>query len=451
MGQNSRLSYPSRKSQRDDAECSIAGCDSSTPIHSSDSWVVLPNVRQIPLHHLRPFHPSVSSSSINLAESEFPYPLHPGETAIFVFQTEEDCISDQQFTELLKVVNVKVFIVTMTTEGPEISRVRLDTDEDGGKLDEEVDLFGTVEAANPTTIPYFPSENQASSTGQLTSECIISSSHSLSSTKVVSTPSGSGSSGSQCFQSSLLSSSKLHHNVSLKKKFEEAFHFSLHEKEKIFSHTTMENFWTPPTMVLWRCGLSPPSHYSTSFYYEPDFPQELPERLKEEAFKYGSILALKSLSSPNILPCYASFPCAYTPAHLHYMTVSPTCKGGAEGFTVLMVSASDCPPCRKVFSQAKTLWDSLPVNTSLYKVDWYLAKELRECFEVDLIPFFILIKNTEILRCPNPISCHLNSSSQLSLSGQRWTPVDTLQQSDIDRIIFFIEQYTKPLSFTDDF
>lgn len=448
MLQSPKQTYPCRKSQRDDSAEFETPQSGRNSLHS-DSWLLIRNVRHIPLSHLKKFQPS-SDTSIDSAHPQLPYELSPGEMAIFVFQTDQDCISDHQFSELLKLANVKVFIITTSTTDPENSRVRLKTDEVGGKQDEEMDLFGGADAANCSRFPHLSSGNPLSIGVEGISQSALQSLHLRSPIKLGSTPSGSVSNTSQCFQSSLLSSSKLDTNLSCKKLLNEVFHLSLYEAENIFSPTTLENFWNPPTMLLWRCGFASPSHYSNFFHYEPEFPQEFPAKLKEEAYTYGAILGLKSLSSPNILPCYASFPCAYTPAHLHDMTISATCKGGTEGFTVLMVSASDCPPCRRVFSQAKRLWDSLPANTSLYKVDWYLAKELRECFAVDLIPFFILLKNAEILRCPNPIAC-TTSSSQVSSSTLKWNAVDTLQQSDVDRIIFFIEQHTKPLSFDEDF
>lgn len=442
---SSCLGQKSQRSDVDDAEALEAG--SFTQF--SDAWQVSPNVRHLALHGFKKVLPSCDSS-VNPSSPSPPYALSPGETAVFIFQTSQDYISDQQLTELLTVANVKVFIITANTSNPETSRARLEKDEMIEKLDDEEELFHSVESSSFTVTPTFSCDPPSSTAGWNMSQSALQSNHSLSSLKLASTGSVPLSCASQGFHSSILSSSKLDGHSVLKKKLNDVFHFSLYEEAGIFSPTTKENFWTPPTMLLWRCGLAASSHYSMFFHYEPDLPLELPKKLQEEASTYGSILTLKSLTSPNILPCYASFPPAYTPSHLYDLTSSAACKGGAEGFTVLMVSASDCPPCRKVFSQAKRLWDSLPQNTSLYKVDWYLAKELRECFVVEKIPFFILLKNSEILRFPNFIASNTTSSPMCS-AQQKWNPIDSLQQSDLDRIIFFIEHHTKPLSFDEDF
>lgn len=439
------LGRKSQRSEVDDAEAAETG--SFTQF--SDAWQVCPNVRHLALYGFKKVLPS-GDSSANPCSVSLPYALCPGETGIFIFQTSQDYISDQQLAELLTVANVKVFIITANTSNTEKSRARLEKDEVIEKLDDEEELFHSVESSSFTVTPTFSCDPPSIATGWNVSQSALQSTNSLSSLKLASTASVPLSCASQVFHSSILSSSKLDHHSVLKKKLNEVFHFSLYEEAGIFSPTTKENFWTPPTMLLWRCGFAASPHYSKFFHYEPDFPQELPKKLQEEASAYGSILVLKSLTSPNILPCYASFPPAYTPSHLHDLTSSATCKGGAEGFTVLMVSASDCPPCRKVFSQAKRLWDSLPQNTSLYKVDWYLAKELRECFVVEKIPFFILLKNSEILRFPN-FSAFNMTSSQMCSAQPKWNPIDTLQQSDLDRIVFFIEHHTKPLCFDEDF
>lgn len=345
--------------------------------------------------------------------------LQPGETALFLFQTEMDRIPMEELTPLLAVANVKIFLLTTSSaESQAFFRRR-------------------VEVAGVSSSPELHSSNYSGSGHHPLQEGPTMGGEDTdlfpSSASAAPTPTSS--------QSTTTTTTQLTRST------QDALQdiFLLSTFKEIFPRTTFQNFFTPPTMVWWRCGGAPASHYSQYFHYEPDLPATLlsPE-LQQLSRSYGAILTLKTLTSTALLPCYTAFPPAYTPAHLHDLTAQ---RGDAEGYTMVMIGSSDCPPCRRVFQNAKKLWDALPSNTVLYKGDWYLAKELREIVDVQMIPFFILFENKEILRLPNPAPFDAATQSP----EKRWKPLATLQDSNVDNIICFLHRYTVTLRFDEDF
>lgn len=331
-----------------------------------------------------------------------PHDLLPGEMAIFVFETAEERLPADHLSQLLSVTNVKLFLVSTGGDSPNFFRRRVEVAPPSGA--EGMTTAGSSVGGEPQEEGLFPLAPSGAATPAASQ--------------------GIAQPTQEAMQSV----------------------FQLSSFKDIFSQTTFQNFFTPPTMLVWRCGGAPAAHYSEFYHYEPDLPPTpLPPALRSLAVDAGQVLALKTLTSPVLLSCYAAFPPVFTAAHLHHLVSLDA--AGAEGFTVLMIGASDCPPCRNVFSNAKVLWDALPQNTTLYKADWYLAKEAREVVDVPAIPYFVIFKNEEILRLPSPAAFDDAGAGP----SEKWTPLATMQDSNVNNLIGFIHQHTTTLSFDEDF
>lgn len=305
--------------------------------------------------------------------------MHPGETAMFIFHTPTCPLPTEGLEDLISTVAMKVFLITTGDDPHSYFRRRV---EPSREEDEEGkgNLFPSIPRSNPSSTP-----------------------------------------SSQSTQDAL----------------QDVFEFS--SFRTTFSNTTRENFFSPPSMILWRCGGAPADHYSKFYHYEPDLPPtELSAELQRIAVTSGIILTIKSITAAALIPCYSTLQPVYTPPHLASLVAKAGCP---NGFTVMMIGSSDCPPCRRFLSNARELLKDLPASVSIYKADWYLATEARELVDPPAIPYFVIYKNSDILSTPPPTSSASSS----------WKPVATLQNSDVAAVRFFIHRHTKSLSFDDDF
>eukprot|EP00796_Vickermania_ingenoplastis_P005612 gene5612-4032_t len=320
--------------------------------------------------------------------SRRPHDLHQGEFAVFLFQTEAERVPAEGLSHLLAVASVKIFLVTTGVQRPALLRRRVEPEKEE---EEEEGLFPAP------------------------------------------TPSGAS-------PSPLSSQAAPRPSQNLPRSTQDAL-----QDGNLFTDD-LPKLLHPANDAALALRRRSPRHYSRFYHLEPDLPpRELPPALQALAVAHGAVLGLKTLTSTALIPCYAALPPVFTPQHLHALVSQPGVD--PSGFTLLMIGASDCPPCRKVLQNATSLWSALPPSTRLYKADWYLAKEAREVVRVDLIPYFVLFANTEILRNPNPAP----HDDPAAAASDRWTPVATLQDSNVDTIVCFLHQHTMKLSFDEDF
>lgn len=374
--------------------------------------------------------------------SRRPEDLLPGETALFLFETVENPLPRDGLAELLSMSTIKVFLISSDIirssavrrrmeEPPAASSSRFHWDASVPKrscaASQSIDDLLMGDNAGRDV---WPNSCEPLHTGPENDLFPISSYQAASSVLPTPVP-------SQPIEEYASFISR-----STQDTLDDVFLFSAFRE--LFSQTTNQNFLAPPSMILWRCGGAPLDHYGKYFYYDPDTnPSLIPPDLMDLTARRGSVLSFKTLTSNSLLPCYTSFLPVYTPQQLFDLTV----LRGPSGFTVLMVGASTCPPCRRIMQNAATLHDSLPDNMAIYKADWELGKEAREVYNVELIPFFILYKNEEILRRRNPEPF----TNTAALPSERWEPVATIQNSNVNEVIYFLHRHGKELNFDEDF